>query len=217
MNVGRPYMSSIRRVALTAGAGTFKYADSDAAGSPVYPTGVDVYVDGVPVGGTVINTSNSVAEAPLVGQVRIDTTNYVLSGKVTTLTGVVAATFTPALPAGVTVEASAILNYEHATMKSKRPLVQAAAYTFDFRAHYMTGNYRITQEAKVQFNAEVRMDAGTEAMYQLRVQSGAERHVEAIRAMYAVGKGYVTSFNLDAANRQAQRSRADIWTDVLFL
>ena len=217
MNINKPFMSSIRRITLDAdGKGNFKYAIDDAAGSPVYASGIDVFVDGVPAGSSVMNTSNSAATSSIVGNITKNGTVYTVSGQVTTLTGDVSVAFTPALPAACTVEASAILNYEHQSMKERRPMVQTAAYSFDFRAHYMSGNYRITQEAKIQFAAETRIDAGTEAMYQLRAKSNAERHAESLRAMYAIARGYVTTFNFDSVNRQTQRSRVDIWTDAIF-
>ncbi|TDR30337.1 hypothetical protein [Hydromonas duriensis] len=218
MNINKPFMSSTRRITLDVdGKGLFRYSDSDKTGAPIYASGVDVFIDGVPAGGTVMNAANNVAKASLLGNITLaNGINYAITGYATPLTGEIAVTVTPALPKGAVLEAAAILNYEHASMKEKRPMVQTAAYSFDFRAHYMSGNYRLTQEAKVQFQSETRIDAGTEAMYQLRAKSNAERHAESLKAMYAIAKGYTTTFDFMAVTRQMQRSRADIWSDAIF-
>ncbi len=213
-NSGDPFMSYNRRIKLESGVGLFKVAKADTAGAAIFAGGVDVFVNGVPAGSSVLNTRNDAASAPLFGEIKIGTAVHKLTGEVKAKTGEIKAEFEPALPSGSIVEASAILNFE--SFDDKRPEVIVSATSYDFRATFMSGNHFVTQEAKTQFRAEVNMDATSEALASLRNQSSNERYREALRAMYAVGKGYITNFSFDAINRQAQRSRADVWSDVIF-
>lgn len=213
-NSGDPFMSYNRRITLASGEGVFKIAKDDTDGAAIFAGGVDVFVNGVPAGSSVLNSRNDAASAPLFGEIKIGTTVHKLTGNVDATKGTVKADFAPALPSGSIVEASAILNFE--ALKGKRPKVVVSATSYDFRATFMSGNHFVTQEAKTQFRAEVNMDATSEALASLRNQSANERYREALRAMYAVGKGHITNFSFDATNRQAQRSRADVWSDVIF-
>ena len=219
------FMSSTRDVAATGSGTTFAakitYADGDAAGSPVIPSGTEVFVNGIPAGGVPVNTNSNVATAPIVGEVALPDGSggmqvHKVTGTLTAATGDVALTFTPALPSGARVNVAGILNYETESMRNKRPAFQASAVSYDFRATFTSGIFKVSQEAKAQFAAEVRLDPYSEAMLAMRQQSAAERHTYALRLMYRIAGNYVSTANLNANSRQDRRSRVSMWSDVLF-
>lgn len=223
INAGKPFMLATRDVLatdtgsnLTDFTAKIKYADGDADGSPVIPSGTRVFVNGLPAGGVPINTNSSTVTAPIVGSVALSGVTYNVTGSLTTATGEVTLKFDPALPTGSTVHVSGILNYEHPNMKGKRPRFQASARSYDFRATFTSGLYQVSQEAKAQFSAEVRLDPASEAMLAMRQQANAERHRMALNYMYRIGKNFVTNANMNSPTRQDERSRASMWSDVLF-
>lgn len=221
INAGKPFMLATRDVQaegsdLTNYTAKIKYAEGDANGSPVIPSGTDVFVNGLPAGGVPVNTSSSNATAPIVGSVVLNGTTHNVTGTLTTATGDVTLKFDPKLPTGSTVHVSGILNYEHPDMKGKRPRFQASARSYDFRATFTSGLYQVSQEAKAQFSAEVRLDPASEAMLAMRQQANAERHRTALNYMYRIGKNFIITANMNAQARQDERSRASMWSDLLF-
>lgn len=218
---GKPFMSHERTVlaqssdkkAFTA---LITYVDGDATGAPLIPSATQVLVNGLPAGGAPLNASVADTRAPLSGSIELADKEYTFTGTVTVATGEVAVNFDDALPDGVEVEVVGLINYEHDTMRDKRPVITATARSYDLRAVFTSARYRATQEAKTQWNSEIRLDVGSEAMLTMRQQHAAEKHYNALKSMYKVGKNYVHTANLGGTSRLDARSRADVWADVLF-
>ena len=220
---GKPFMSNERVVMLqTSDNITFTnsivYSDGDLTGAPIIPSTTEILVNGLPSGGAAINANiNDVGgRSALTGSAMIQNTEYTFTGNINIANGNVSVTFNTALPAGVEVHAVASINYEDISMKDKRPVFISTAREYDFRATFASAYYRITSEAKTQWDLEIRLDAGSEAMLAMRQQHSAEKHMNALRSMHRIAKNYVTTIDLNSATRQDERSRESMWRDVLF-
>ena len=218
---GKPFMSHERTVEMTSTDKTtfsakFKYADNDSAGSPIIPSATQILVNGLPSGGAAMQATVTEKTSGLSGSIEINDVTYTFTGTTTNETGEVTIKFNSAVPEGVKVYAVGLLNYENKLMKEKRPILMANARSHELRAGFYSAIYQATQEAKTQWNKEIRLDLGSESMLAMNNQYAAEKHMTALRAMYRIGKNYISSVNLNASVRQDQRSRESMWRDVLF-
>ncbi|AUZ05276.1 hypothetical protein ADP71_17490 [Vitreoscilla sp. C1] len=220
LNAGKPFLMSQRMAQAvdTSGtwAATIKNASVDAAGSPILPSAVGVYVNGLLVG-----QSNPMAN-------RSDTTitfsqSFHLPGTAAgtavtvtgnATTGVLSAVFTPALASGSVVEFSAAIDFEHANMKGKRPVVESHATIKSIRATYASALYSVSQEARHQWAVDVKLDQSSQNMAAIRTQSVAERHHLAVRRMWRIASAHVFNFEMDKANRMNERSITSIMMDL---
>lgn len=219
---GKPFMSAERIVLAESTNQTdftfkIKHAKDDADGSPVLPSHTELLINGIPCSTGSINASVNQATVRLAGSAVLeDGKEYTFTGNLTVENGNGNLSFTPALPQGVEVHVVGLLNYEHDNLKEKRPRFLANAHSLDFRAAFMSGLYQVSQEAKVQFNTEVRLDPASEGMYAMQQQSLIERHYNYLNSMYRVAKSYKHVANLNSSKRLDVRDMNDLWSDVLF-
>lgn len=219
---GKNFMSSERVVLAESSDNTsytakIKHAQSDTDGSPIIPSHTEVLINGIPCSASAINADVRKANVPLSGNTSLeDGKEYSFTGNVAVETGEVTLKFTPALPSGATVHVVGLLNYEHETMKDKRPRLLATSTPLDFRASFMSGVYQVSQEASVQFKVEVRLDPASEAMFAMQQQALTERHFNYLRSMYRIAQSYKHIANLSGATRLNDRSMKSLWADVLF-
>lgn len=218
---GKPFMNAVRRVVATSSdqqAYTAKilYAKGDSNGSPIVASSVRVFVNGKPAGGTLVTQTNNKTEAPINGQIVVNNQTHTLTGKAVLATGEVTINVTPALQSSDVVKVAGMINFEDEKMKGKRPAFQTSAYSYDLRATFSSGLYRITQEAKAQFSSETNLDPASEAMLAMRNQFNFERHRYALDCMYDIAQGYKHTADMKTSTRLDERSRVQLWSDVLF-
>lgn len=221
-NAGKTFMGGTRNVdaETTDNAkyeGTIKLSVGDATGSPILPSLIKVLVNGFIVASAPTASSRGTLVSTFSGNIKLPQGKAIsVSAVANCETGKIDATFTPALEAFDSVVFEAEVDFEHEKLKDKRPRVEAYAEHHAIRAKYMTGFYVATEEARHQWNSEVRLDQGAESLYALRAQSGAERHFNAVKSMYRIGKNFNYNFKMDLANRLNERSRESVWRDFNF-
>ncbi|UOO89170.1 hypothetical protein LVJ82_17265 [Vitreoscilla massiliensis] len=222
---GKSFMQSKRLVdgALDAGkySGVVKHQVGDADGCPIRPDSIAVHVNGLLVVSSAVSTSRNTTAVSASSDFKLPSsaTPYSVTLRCPDVTkGAMEATFTPDLPAGAVVAFAADVDYEHSSMMNanKRPIVSVIADSKSLRAHYISGRYKRTQEAKHQWSADVGLDSSSLASLALRNQSGAERHNMATKLMYQVGRAFQTTFSLNWPTRLDERSMASILGDLTY-
>lgn len=218
LNAGKSFMLTQRYFEATEDAGTWtataKASLSDANGSPIIPSAVQVLVNGLLVASSDVRRKRGDAQFTFSETFDLDQDTHTASVTVNPLTGVISAQFSPALAGGATVDFGANIDFEHENMTGKRPVVESHAESRSLRATFASGLYQVSQEARYQWNSEVRLDPTSQSLGALRTQSFAERHLLAVDRMYRVGQGFQFSFNMDKANRMTERSIASIMIDL---
>ena len=223
LNSGKPYLQGKRFADATQGdngqyTALITLHENDTQGCPIRSNTATAYINGLPAvivqpSGTNSNTFTGSATFSFPG----DATSYHVSILCqNTDTGKIDVTVNPPLPAGTRIRVSADVNYEHATMKDKRPKVVTHAEYKHFGVHYFSGYYNVTSEARAQWQSEVNIDPSTQATIALRTQSYNERHMVAIDCMYEVAQSYQHQFSLDWLNRLSQRNIASIVQDLSY-
>lgn len=222
---GKSFMQSKRLVdaALDTGkyTGVVKHHIADANGCAVRPDSIAAHVNGLLVVATGVSTNRNTTSVSASNDFKLPSTgtsHSVTLRCVDVTKGAIEATFTPDLPGGSVVSFAADVDYEHSTMMNanKRPVVAVVADFKSLRAHYISGRYKRTQEAKHQWSADVGLDSSSLGSLALRNQSGAERHNMATKLMYQVGRAYQTSFSLNWPTRLDERSMSSILGDLTF-
>lgn len=218
---GKTFMSHERTVEMQSSDQTtftakIAYADGDANGSPIIASGTQILVNGLPAGGASLEAVSSEQNTPLSGSIVLnDGTEYSFSGKATNEQGEISIRFASALPSGIKVYAVGLLNYQHEKLSQKRPVFSVDAQPYSLRATESSGVYQVTPEARMQWDAEVRVDIRSQIMLAMRQQHSAEKHMAALRAMYRIGKNFIHTADMQTSSRLDARNRADVWRDAL--
>ncbi len=218
VNCGGAYLASSRTKELSAPNDTanYKFAftakASGGAAVNLLRGRTIVYVNGRIAAQEVGNAPSTAVTVNIAGTVRLDGTDYSLSGSVKPALGEVVVTPTPALPNGTVVTVEAFVDYEKNDDVTPRMAVDATSYSLfasPFRAIY-----QITPESRSQFANEVGVDAGAEAMMAVRGQYAMERHYNALRKAKMLAKFInAETFDFAYATQIAQKTRAQIWQD----
>lgn len=218
VNIGKPYLSAERRIALTldaerdAAAGAFTTTVGGATAMKVLRGRTIIFVNGFPVAYENANTSATVAASPISGSARIASTDYTVSGTVTVATGVVALAFAPALPVGTVVEAEGFIDYEADT--SLTPKIMTQVSTFSLFANPWRAICDQTVDSKTQYGNELGLDLQSESLMAIRNQFAMERHYSAINKLMALAVNNSQIYNFDWAGQKAEKTRARIWQDA---
>lgn len=201
-----PYTSKFTQTNLANDPG---YCDAGGTGVPVLRGRTIVYVNGKVAAMDALNGSG--ATSPISGSVKVDGTDYAIVGTVTLATGAISITPTPDFAAGLEVTAQSFVDYE--TSPALIPSVLVRADVFDIYANpwrVMTG---ISIDASTQIKNELGLDASSEALMAIRSQMAMERHYQALRMAYALGKNNEVAYDFAYSTQIAQKTRAQIWQD----
>jgi hypothetical protein len=171
-----------------------------------------VYVNGMIAAQEVQNGSSTAAQVAIIGGVNIDGTDYALTGTIKPALGEVVLTPGVALPTGTVVTVEVFVDYE--TKPEKTPKMQVQAQVFQLFASPFRVTYQVTPEARSQFNNEVGVDAGAEAMMSVRGQYSVERHYNALKKAKMIGQFQgAWEYDFDYDNQIQQKTRAQILQD----
>ena len=226
LDSGKPFMQSKRYVdAAPVDAeglkysATIKLSDNDTNGCAIRSDTVQLYVNGILAAGA--NPGSRRGEAVAISSrfklIDDSGTDYRINVDCNDPTkGELVVTFDKKLPQGSRVRFSADIDFEHQTLKEKRPTLISEADVASFRIHYASGYYKFSQEAKHQWQSDVNLDLATQATIALRDQYYNERHHRAIECMYEIGQSYQSSFSLDWQNRLNERSISSVVDDIFF-
>lgn len=224
LNSGKPFMQSKRFVDAVADTDKTKYtakiklSESDAQGCPIRHDTASVYINGlIAVTANPSTSRKDSFSASDTFRFPDNDNNYaVLMQCPNKDNGEIVITINPALPEGSRVRVSADIDFEHSSLKGKRPAVRTDAIHTAFRIHYASGYYKISSEAKHQWQSDVNLDPATQATIALRNQYYNERHMQAIDCMYEIAQSHQNNFSLDWLNRLSQRSIGSVVQDLYF-
>lgn len=216
---GRPFVTSSRVHTLVDTAGTWGgkltklQTDADtcdqAADAVKLMRGRTlVYVSGRVIGQEASNTGTGASS--LAGSVDIGGTQHVLSGTVNPDTGVVSATFTPALPAGYAPVVEAFIDYERG---ETAPQLISHVETFVLHAKPWRVTTSLSIDARTQMANELGLDPYGESVLAIQNQFANERHYEVLAKAKRMAVGNVGAFDFDWSNQGQAKKRADIWQD----
>lgn len=202
-----PYVGKFSASNLAADQG---YCDPAAAGVPVLRGRTIIYVNGIPV--CTDTPSGSGANSPISGSVTLSGVDYAIVGQVTVATGAVQITsVTPDFPVGTEVIAQGFIDYESAP--ALIPGVQVKADVFDIYANPWRVMTSVTIDAVGQLRNELGLDADSEALMAIRTQMALERHYQALRMAYNLGKNQAVPYDFEWSVRNQQMNRSQIWQD----
>lgn len=204
-----PYASKFTTQSLSA-SGSEGFCDPAGTGFPVLRGRTIVYVNGKVAATDVPN--GSAANSPISGSVTIGANTHVITGFVTVATGAIElTTVSPDFAAGTEVTAQAFVDYE--TSPSLIPSVIVRADVYDIFANpwrVMTG---MSIDASGQLRNELGLDGQSEALMAIRTQMSLERHYQALKMAYALGKNNEINYDFGYPTRSAQMTRAQMWQD----
>lgn len=220
INVGKPYISSERRVILTK-AGDLLSATGKITGrtggsenTPLLRGRTIVYVNGFPVAFESHNTASSAANSPISGTVNISGTDYAISGTVTVATGAVALAFAPALPnANVVVEVEGFIDFEVAPELAPRVITQVQTYRLFANPWRVLADQTI--DSKTQYQNELSLDLQSENLIAIRNQFGMERHYMTLAKLKALAVSNQRTYDFDWTGQKSDKTRARIWQDFI--
>lgn len=197
-----------------AGTITARSTGAVSADNPAMPLlrgRTAIYVNGLPAAREpeVITGSGS---APISGSVTIAGTTYAIAGTVNTDTGAISIVNTPALPAGVRVEAYAYIDFERGPQFA--PKIGTQADVFKLYAHASRAIVENTVDAYTQFMGEVNTDARGQGLLAVRRQDAQERHYRVLNKAMAVAARLVDTWAYDWAGQKQEKTRAVIWQDL---
>lgn len=186
------------------------YCDAAGTGVAVLRGRTIVYANGKVAATDIPN--GSAANSPISGSVTLAGVTYTLTGFVTIATGAIElTTVSPSFPAGTEVTAQAFVDYE--ASPSLIPSVIVRADVYDIYANpwrVMTG---MSIDASGQLRNELGLDGQSEALMAIRTQMSLERHYQALKMAFALGKNNEVTHDFNYANRSLQMNRAQIWQD----
>lgn len=217
INVGKEYLSSERRIALTldaerdAATGKFTTIVGGETGVQVLRGRTIILVNGFPCAYEAFNTAATAANSPISGSTNIGGTDYTISGTVTLASGDVALAFAPALPANTVVEAEGFIDYEAAPQLAPKILTQVLTYSLF--ANPWRALCDQTVDSKTQYSNELGLDLQSENLITIRNQFAMERHYAALKKLLTLAKNNQQTYNFDYSNQMGQKSRAQIWQD----
>lgn len=151
--------------------------------------------------------SNTIA-----GSATIASTSYAISGTVNSDTGAISITSSPALPAGVFVEALAYIDFEKAPTYAPKVGVDATIYSLFARAS--RGIVQNTIDSSTQMQNELGLDPRGQALLSLRNQYAQERLYRANAKMKRVAANNAGSWNYDRATQIAQKDISQLWLNL---
>jgi hypothetical protein len=190
------------------------YCDPAATGVPVLRGRTVLYVNGIEVARDQMTGTTSTSSFSASFKNRKDGVTYTIAGSVTVATGAVSITScSPTLPAGNTVIAAGVIDFESAPGLIPKVLMKADPYKLYANANRVMTEFGI--DAATQFRNEAGLDPESEGLLAMRAQSSAERHYLAMRLAYELAGNNVVDHDLDYANRSAQMNRSSIWLDAL--
>lgn len=168
-------------------------------------------VNGLPAGretGNYGSGSNTIA-----GSVIIAATSYALSGTVNSDTGAISITSTPALPAGVYLEALAYIDYEKAPTYAPKVGIDATIYQLFARPS--RGIVQTGIDASTQIQSELNIDPRGQALLGLRAQYAQERHYRSNAKMLRVASNLSDTWAYGYSSQILQKTRSDIWQNLV--
>lgn len=170
-----------------------------------------VYVNGIPVAAEVSSSGSGVSTVS--GSVTISGTTHQIGGTINTDTGVIALTSTPGLGASVPVHVEGFIDYERAPELT--PSIITAVETFPFYAKPWRVITQTTIDSRTQMSNELGLDPYSEAVIAIQAQYGNERHYDCIRKAMRLGANNTDTFDMDWANVNTYKNRADVLADFL--
>lgn len=219
VNIGKPFVSSERRVTLTlaidrlTATGKVTGIIGGSEDTPLLRGRSIVLINGYPCAYESSNTNTSAANSPITGTTRIGSTDYVIGGTVTVATGAVALTFNPALPSGTVVEVEGFIDYEVAPQLAPRVITQVQTYALYANPWRVMAHQ--TVDSKTQYANELSLDLQSENLLAIRNQFGMERHYLALAKLKALAVNQARVYDFDWANQSAQKTRAQVWQDAM--
>lgn len=219
VNIGKPYMSAERRVALTLNAGR-DAATGKVTGvvggtedTPLLRGRTLILVNGFPCAAEAHNNSSAAANSPISGSINLSDTDYAITGAVTVATGAISLAFAPALPAGTVVHAEGFIDFE--TGHSLIPRVVTEAPTFSLFAtpwHCLNDQ---TISSKTQYSNELGLDLQNESLLAIRNQNAMERHRMALAKLLALAPNNTETFDFGWSTQGDAKTRTQIWGDFM--
>ncbi|MEN9868838.1 MAG: hypothetical protein RL748_4428 [Pseudomonadota bacterium] len=218
INGGKSYLSAARQMALLAPNEakiyqfTFRRATGDAASPPVslLRGRTVVFVGGRRAITEVSNGQSNAANVPINGIVRLNGTDYTLTGIIKPASGEVTITPNPALPQNTQVLVNAFIDYES---ENDSPEIAVRTSTFSVFASPFRMSYSATPEARSQLALELGIDANSEASLVMRGQYAMERHYEALKLCLILASGNTLTYDCAFSQQYQQKTRAQIWQD----
>lgn len=219
VNVGKPYISSERRVTLElatdrlTAAGKITGVVGGSEDTELLRGRTIVHVNGFPSAWESHNTSSSAANSPISGNVRLGSTDYAIGGAVTVATGAVSLTFTPALPVGSAVEVEGFIDYEKNPGLTPRVVTQVQTYSLFANAWRVIADQTI--DSKTQYANELSLDLQSENLIAIRNQFGMERHYASLLKLKSLAMSNARTYDFDWNGQKSDKTRARIWQDFM--
>jgi hypothetical protein len=192
------------------------FGGSNAAGTtgiPLYRNRTAIFVNGIRAAVETGVNANS-ATSQISGSITIDGLDHAITGSVNPDTGkLVIAQITPALPAGSSVIARAVLNYEKAP--GLTPGIIITTSQFSIFAETMRMKAEIGIDAAQQFPREIGIDPEQEAILTTRKQITMERHYLGLRLAAELAKNTSISHDFSFSVERANKAREDMWRDFM--
>jgi hypothetical protein len=205
----QPYTGKFSQTNLTGVDAGF--CDPAGTGVPVLRGRTTIFVNGMPVCSD--SFSGGAANSAFSGSVAVNGTTYAIVGYVTVANGAIQlTTVTPDfVDADVEVTAQSFVDYEAAPALIPNVIIRADVYPiFANPWRVKTG---ISIDAQGQIRNELGLDANSEALMAIRTQMSMERHYQALRMAWALGRNNVVPYDFQYSTQIAQKTRADIWRD----
>jgi hypothetical protein len=151
--------------------------------------------------------NNSIA-----GQVVIAGTTHAITGTSNSDTGVVAATFAPALPAGHAVGVIAYVDYERDP--DLAPKINFMAQSYSMFAHASRGLTELSIDAQTQFSQEAGLDARGQMQLALRNQLAAERFYKSNYKLLAIAQAFQRQWDYDYTTQIGEKDYFQLWANL---
>lgn len=217
--VGETYVSSERRISLALD-GTREAATGKVTGqiggtedTPLLRGRSIVLVNGFPVAYESHNAPASAPTSPVSGGVKLGATHHVISGTVNPDTGDVALAFSPALPAGTSVEVEGFIDFEKAPGLAPSIITQVQTYSLFAAPWRVLADQSV--DSRTQYQNELGLDLQSENLMAIRNQAGMERHYASMRKLMALAKSNAKVYNFDWDGQKQEKTRAQIWQDSM--
>jgi hypothetical protein len=203
---GTTYTSAFTTANLSSTPG---YCDPAGTGVPVLRGRTIVYINGLVAAVDAANGSG--ATSAIAGTITMPTgVQITLTGTVTLATGAISITSSINL-ASYDVTAQSIIDFELQPALIQKVGVNATVYTlFANSWRVMTG---VTIDGSTQMRNELGLDAASEGLLAIRAQMAQERHYQALRMAYSIGKNNPVAYDFGYSTQIAQKTRAQIWQD----
>ena len=217
VNVGKPYLSAERRIALALdgtrvnGTGQFTTIIGGGTGVNVLRGRTLVFVNGFLAASEAANSNSGPVSSPIAGSILLGATTHAISGTVNVDTGAVALAFNPALPVGTVVEAEGFIDYEK--QPTLAPELVTQVDTFQLFATPWRATARQTIDSRTQANNELGLDLQSETLISVRNQFAMERHYSALNKLARLAANSQFNFNFDWTAQKSDKTRAQIWQD----